>query len=80
MGNIGPAELLLVLIILVPAAVVFLGGPFAIGYFMGKSRGRREATLEHYARQVHGPGAGGGMLGGPAKAAAGDAGDERPRG
>ena len=56
-GNIGPGELIIIAIILFPIGGALLAGPFALGYFWGKSKGRREAMLEQFSRGGPPPGA-----------------------
>jgi hypothetical protein len=77
MGSIGAGELVILVIVLVPILLVLLVGPFALGYFVGKSRGRRDAMLERLSQPASGVGV---MLAPPAAPPPEEPGRERPRG
>jgi hypothetical protein len=75
-GSFGPGELVILLIVLVPTMLVFCGGPFVLGYFVGKSKGRREAALEQLSRSRS---VGGAMLTPPLSTPPVEPGHDRPR-
>jgi hypothetical protein len=76
MGSIGTGELILLFVSLVPTLLVFVGGPFVLGYFVGRSKGRRDAMLERASRSSS---VGGVMLAPPPTSPPDEPGHERPR-
>jgi hypothetical protein len=76
-GGVGLSELIILLIVAMPVVLVFLVGPFALGYVLGRSRGRRDARLERLSQPASGVGV---MLAPPAAVPPGEPGHEAPRG